>query len=505
MSDASAPAPAQQPRRAYRFPLLLITLALLLTGGTALGLYLHYLDRVEAADAAVREALSEADRLDPGWRLEELEARRATVPDNENSALQVRRAKKLIPPKWAAGEPFSELFRDFEDSGPERQLNAEQLKALRAALARAAPALAEADRMKDMPRGRFPLVYNPDWIFAHQHVQEPRDVGDLLEQQALLQIHEGAADAALGSCRGILNCGRALGDEPSLLALVVRSELRSVACGSAERTLAQGQPSDNALLVVQRLFEDEETMPLMLIAVRGDRAGWDRMMEAIVTGKLPPELPYAFGGPRMGKSRREATEVALLHSVVGLKHQRAAFLRYMNQAVEIAKLPDAEQAKRWEELEAGLSKQPPVVRTIVPAMGKVAAAYRRALAALRCGIAAIAAERFRLARGAWPVTPAELTAAGYLRAWPADPYDGAPLRYKRLKDGVVIYALGDDGKDNGGKLRHGPGEEPAGMEGLDIGFRLWDVSHRRQPPLPPRPARPDPGDGPDDPPDAKEP
>jgi hypothetical protein len=195
-----------------------------------------------------------------------------------------------------------------------------------------------------------------------------------------------------------------------------------------------------------------------------------------------------------------------MSSSVDLKHQRAAFLHYLSRAVEVARLPEVEQAKGWKQLEeVDRLNQPPLVRGLVPAMGRVAAKDRRSRARLRSAIAAIAAERYRRARGTWPAAPAELTAGGYVRAWPADPYHGAPLRFKRLKDGLVVYALGSDGKDNGGKLRYGLGDTPAGEDGLDIGFRLWEVPHRRQPPLPPKPRQPDPGEGPDDPPDAKEP
>lgn len=53
---------------------------------------------------------------------------------------------------------------------------------------------------------------------------------------------------------------------------------------------------------------------------------------------------------------------------------------------------------------------------------------------------------------------------------PLDAYDGKPIRYRRLADGVVVYSVGADGKDDGGKA------------GADLGYRLWDVDRRRQPP-----------------------
>src|SRR5207248_1037136 len=106
-----------------------------------------------------------------------------------------------------------------------------------------------------------------------------------------------------------------------------------------------------------------------------------------------------------------------------------------------------------------------------------AAEEQRSLARLRCALAAVAAERFRLRNGQWPADFAALERGGYLEQTPLDPYDGAPLRWRRLADGVVIYCVGPDGKDNGGAL----GSAGGAGDGTDVGFRLWDPPHRRQP------------------------
>src|SRR5438128_5851990 len=48
----------------------------------------------------LNEAFDEADRIDPGWRLMDLEQARAIIPDEENSALQVLKVDRLIPKNW---------------------------------------------------------------------------------------------------------------------------------------------------------------------------------------------------------------------------------------------------------------------------------------------------------------------------------------------------------------------------------------------------------------------
>ena len=37
-----------------------------------------------------------------------------------------------------------------------------------------------------------------------------------------------------------------------------------------------------------------------------------------------------------------------------------------------------------------------------------------------------------------------------MRAMPDDPFNGRPLRYKKLVKGYAVYSVGEDGKDDGG-------------------------------------------------------
>jgi hypothetical protein len=112
-------------------------------------------------------------------------------------------------------------------------------------------------------------------------------------------------------------------------------------------------------------------------------------------------------------------------------------------------------------------------------------------ASLRTAIAAVAAERFRLANKRWPKDLAELTPA-YLNAVPLDPYDGKLLKLRATEDGLLIYALGKDRKDSGGKMDRKRLNEP----GANIVFQLWNVGERRKPALnpdvgPPQPTEED--------------
>ncbi len=345
----------------------------------------------------------------------------------------------------------------------------------RAELAKASAALPLARPLADMPRGRHVFSCSPDFISTfYHHAQQTREVVTLLHYDAMLRAQEGDADGAVQSVRAALNAARSLSDEPFPLSQLVRIGCRTVAVAALERTLAQGEPSADALAPLQRALEEDEPDDLLLLLMRGTRAGSHAMLEA---GVSPTELRSLAMGIYEGISPADRAALYVPGSTIG---QRAALLRHLNQVVEAAKLPEDQQQAPLARLEEEARRGPQFVRLLAPAVANLRAQCRRSHAQLRCAIVAVAAERYRRQHGRWPESVEVLVAAGLLKEVPADPYDGAPLRFRRLDDGLVIYTLGPDGRDDSGTLNR---KDPV-ADGSDLGFRLWDVASRRQPPLP---------------------
>src|SRR5688500_6634540 len=151
-------------------------------------------------------------------------------------------------------------------------------------------------------------------------------------------------------------------------------------------------------------------------------------------------------------------------------------LRYMNRAVEIAKLPHQEQGEQLQELQNSIPKTSFLVRMLAPALQKVGMAHVRSQAMPHSAQVGIAAERYRLKHQRWPESLTELTKAGFIAAVPNDPFDGAPLRWRRVKEGLTAYTVGYDKADNNGAINNSKIMD----KGIDIGFRLWDLERRRQ-------------------------
>src|SRR5207244_12392963 len=138
--------------------------------------------------------------------------------------------------------------------------------------------------------------------------------------------------------------------------------------------------------------------------------------------------------------------------------------------------PAEEQILGLEKLHEAKANFPILVALWVPVYEKIVQGCVRNQAWLRCAYVGLAVERYRQAHHRWPDSLAALVPE-FLQVLPSDPYNGSPLKYRRLDAGVVIYSVGPDGQDDGGNLDR---QNPT-ASGTDIGFQLWDVRHRRQP------------------------
>jgi hypothetical protein len=488
-----APDPPARPwwrRRLFLGAALVFVLAV----AAFVGLFVYW---GTAADRELQRAMAELDEKEPGgWRLEELEARRTVVPDKQNGALCVMAVKKLLPEPWPprprpapalVGEPGpDQLLPPPPDVPPvdervgnlplELQLDVALTEELRLELEKVFPALAEAGRLADLPAGRFPVTWAPDAISTILNSQQARAAANLLRLEAVLWAQDGHPDRAVRSARGVLNAGRSVGDEPTLISLLIRIAVQAVALRSLEHTLAQGEPSAAELETFQRLLEDEAGQPLFYNALRGERACMHRTLGALVAGKTSlSQLGGGGGKPSVGE------EIGEILAMPGIKRGNARLLRILTEYIEVSKLPVEQHADRLKPL---LPPDKPrargiediVVNLLLPAVEKVAESYRRGQAKLRCGVTALAAERYRRLHGRWPDALDELATAKLLAAVPTDPFGGALLRFRRTADGVVVYSISLDGQDNGGKL-----SEDFRAAGTDLGFRLWDPARRRQP------------------------
>ncbi len=437
-----------------------------------------------------QQAAALTDRLDPHWRLDDILAQQEKIPDEVNSALRVRELAGKLPGGWSGILPYRVSISSDREA-PQARLSKESIKQLEDSLETASEFIPEARLLSGFLIGQLeqgrPRIRRLEQIGnqnAYIDVNFPygaevNRVIFLLWLDAQLRIESGEIETALVDVRAIANAGRSVGDYPGLSAQMTRSGAFLRAIPSLETALAQGEARAPSLAAVQSLLEDEARHPHRMIALRGERAITDDLVEQIHAGKRSfREIPDFSEFPFIYRA---------FSNRINLRENQATILDFNTRAVVIGQKPEAEQvaamralndewregAVKWGFMERNRRL---TEKLLLGSIMGIPTWLGMSDALVRTAIAGLAAERFRLYRGRWPDSLEQLVPK-YLSEIPRDPFAAGPLKLRKLPDGLFVYSVGFDGVDDGGKIN----AKMRTKDGADTGFRLWDVSARRQP------------------------
>jgi hypothetical protein len=451
-----------------------------------------YLERTAAEGREELAAvIAETDQLDPRWRWEQIDADRPAVADAENSMRVIRELADSL----GGWDPASLKLPDGEDlwsdepAQANRQLDDERLALIRKTLKEKKRSLQLAVSLKDFPRGRAAVNLEPDVLSTLlKHAQDCRPPTWLLQMDIERLLHEGRPHEAAVRIHAIFNATAGLRDEPFLVSQIVRMAGRNVAVQETERLLGMSEPGDDELKRLMTVFKAEQGENLLLVGIRGERAASHFLFDNLESGRLPLAdflAQLAAGGTTQPQSDFSSRLGALVYES-RLYEDHAFMLSRLNHAYVVAQLPMNEQLDAWKEWEESMrsgkadaleNKRLILSYLLLPAVSRVGHAVVQNEARLSCALAILAAERFRLARQRWPKNMDELC-PDFLPRVPIDPFDGKPLRLAQKKDGIAIYSVRKDGRDDGGEIL-----DPARADGknADLGLRLWDPKQRRLP------------------------
>ena len=124
---------------------------------------------------------------------------------------------------------------------------------------------------------------------------------------------------------------------------------------------------------------------------------------------------------------------------------RRTYVQSMTQQIEQAQLPYASRDKAPER------KRDLMSALLTPNWMRVGFSAARAETGNAVWLVTLALRAYKLERGAYPENLRALV-PGFLRNVPSDPFGGGEaLRYKRTGETYVLWSIGPDGVDNGGR------------------------------------------------------
>jgi hypothetical protein len=395
--------------------------------------------------------------------LAELDAWYAAVPDAENALVALLEADAA----WrSTGNP--NLIT--APNGPRNPARGEAWppalrEAAQAELSSNAAPLAEIHAALQRPRSRFPgsftAVINSTFL---AHLSTVKQVARNLGLEARWAAETGDSERAANALLAELGVVRTLEKEPFIINYLVRIAVDAIAVENASQVLSRTALSEASLRRLQAALAAAEAPESLARAFIGERC-----LALDELGRPAGQMFSAFAAPA-GPGTPSGNSLPLVplmlgqfYDLSGLKRQDGDFyLDRLDELIAAAAGPRSVLPAKQDQLAAQVAslttwrgRLRPLSRMSLPSLHGVLPKELRWVATLRCAQTAMALERWRLAHGG--TLPASLNelAPQYLTAVPEDPLAGKSLRYRTLapNPGYVVYSLGEDGTDDGGKER----------------------------------------------------
>lgn len=315
-------------------------------------------------------------------------------------------------------------------------------------------------------RFRFPITLNDGAMTDLGHLAPIRTGTRLLSMRALLAADEGDAQAAVDDLLHGLKLANSTEVEPTLISQLVRVACMAIVFDVIDDVIERCDISTNQL---EALFN-----AIVLLDFEG-----------FVSGVLPVERAWSLDEDILDDmaelSGTGTTEIQQAIDEHGDEYADLELLNYLyafDNLIAIRDYPTHEWATQIEGIEAAMDQMSVHgYRMSVDTIPQLARAYLvelRILALQRVAICGLAAAIFREANRHLPSSLTKLVPE-YLDSMPVDPFTGGLLRSTFDGAAFVVYSVGDDGDDDGGR---DPAEGLSLQEDGDIWFRVAPASVR---------------------------
>ena len=340
---------------------------------------------------------------------------------------------------------------------------------LRKFLARIPTVLALRDRITERQGYRR---MGADWSVWEKAMLPDLNTVNRLSKMTLLEVrfrwHEGDRGAAYEGLEKNLLMARHLDHEPTTIGVLVSESIRDAVCGELSEMISEQPPKSEQ---IERLSILLTVDPVSVVrsALVSECVGFNGLWERCIAGQL-------------GSASARRPLFMPLSLKASLVSAQARFLQFHDGVIRAASGPPAQAIaqlnRAYAKIDDVVTGEPGVdnsllgltvsdLTTFVHKVFSDAARNQMAIVALHLA-------SFRHNSGAYPEALADLPDADRL---PGDLFSEKPLKYRRDGDGFVLWSVGPDGDDDGGKTHDElTAADPAtSRDDGDIAFRVPPV------------------------------
>ncbi len=407
---------------------------------------------------------------------DEIEELREIVPDDQNSALVINRLADRLK-QMGGHRPEGDVFV-FAGRKPKPSffegIPRDLIVPSREFLERHRDLFTELLTLRDKPGGRFDLKKDTGKGVLSMILPElthVRAAAKLARLDGMLRLIDGDTAGAADAVHLQIAISATLNEHPSLIGRLVQVAVQALAVKTVEDTLRVGELDVATLNRLTTTLAGSLGRSPMKWALWGERAFFVGTCDELAAGKISPSQLMSIDG-----GGGEGVVLPFLPAMF-VRHNQACGVEMYSWLVDAVDDPVAliQAAQRIEVEAPKLPVTQALVRVMLPSLIRAVILNVRLQAELRCAIAALAAERFRLKSGRLPTSLDELVPE-FLGEVPVDPFDGKAMRFAIIDEGIVIYSVNENLIDDGGQVVRRKRKQRPHL--LDVGFRLFRPEHR---------------------------
>ncbi|UCD49970.1 MAG: hypothetical protein JSW27_20875 [Phycisphaerales bacterium] len=303
------------------------------------------------------------------------------------------------------------------------------------------------DQATALPSSRYPVDLSQGHASLLPHISDLRKVVYLLCFKAFLEAEQGRAAAAIDALAGTFHVADSLTQEPVMISQLVRWACQSVALSATERVINRTALALDDLDRLGAILSTAYDPNATIRGLAGERCMAIQMLRQ----------PGALGLPSVLGNREQPSllQIRVAGALGQVDRYLTNYIDLTERQIAAMRLPAHERERVADEIDTQASQMRNTHKALayfLPALGRFVEIDLANLTRLRVAHVAVAVERYRVAHGRLPDQWNELVPA-YLETAPTDPYDGQPLRYRKLAAGFAVYSIGEDLSDDGGRER----------------------------------------------------
>ncbi|MBI5091089.1 MAG: hypothetical protein HZB26_01435 [Candidatus Hydrogenedentes bacterium] len=349
----------------------------------------------------------------------------------------------------------------------------------------ARPLIQEIRRLANLGGPAIELDYSKGGAIELPHLAPLRTCARLLGIDADVQAQQGNYEEAAEDILASFKLGNAIKDEPILISQLFRCAMDGITYAGVQEALPQdGLDPELARRVIETAgraeahqnFAESFTLEAMIGLEHFERFR-DGNTESLLYHDRTQSMLDIWGVLPENRAGQRIFVTAYSSVIVRpwLNMDETTYSETIPRIQEAAQLPYDQALPVMQQIEQDIADLPHtrvLTRTLLPDLTRRIAAQARDEAFLALTRVGLALELYHAQNGAYPTSLDAIAPilGGHV---PVDPFTGQPLGYKPSGQSFVLYSVGQDLVDDGGK----PGYNDGG--GLD--YRTGDIVWRAQP------------------------